>query len=136
MRGSDYYYDYVKHHNMMLLSINNNFLVAQSIFFASYFVFISSIETDLGAKIIVLFLLASIIDLIWLLVNAKLIYTSLGHAKRKLCEKNEESYLKEYAENSSERNHWPRNNVLLGIFLPFVFLVSWVALFMFYLAGK
>ena len=96
--------------------------------FRSHFIGGATTETTPVVPLVVLFILAVVVNIIWLIVNWKLVYFSLSHAKRELTDTKGPYYLDEYAKNVVDRSHIPSSNKLLGVCLPSSFLLAWIVL--------
>ena len=126
-RGKKYFWDYIKHTNEVFLYRANVFLLAETILFAGFLSSVGSIDNSNITW--VLFTFSSIIiNLIWVHTSYKLLFISQKNAKKQLYERSSMFYDPFYSLARDKRKSFISSSLLLGIFLPILFIVAWLSI--------
>jgi len=121
-----FYWDWLKHENNIFANRSSFFLLAESALFA--IIATKSPTTFIAPKWLLYTGLA--ITVIWLVVNIKHVFITHAMIAKKL--KGFKDHPHPWHKTQNERTYkWPpifRSHVLIGIYLPLIFLFLWIFL--------
>ena len=123
-----YFWDYIKHLDEIFLYRANVFLLVETIFFAGFLTTLESHYEKSNEIILVLFFITFFVNIIWIYTTYKTLYIVKENVKKKLYKKDSIFYDPLYSFARQERKSFLSSGFLLGIGLPILFIISWLAI--------
>lgn len=121
-KDADFYWDWVKHEDNLFASRGSFFLVGEAMLLSAYATLLSKLDNSMYTAYV--FCLSGItVTLIWLYVNVRHIYKT-----QKMIKKYLHQIEPRWAKIAEKRNSWPSNHRVMGIILPMILFLAWIAI--------
>jgi hypothetical protein len=122
IEDAEFYWDWIKHEDNQFSNRGSFFLVGEAMLLSAYATILSQKASFLYGAYVLSFA-GIFITLIWLYVNFRHIYKTQRAIKNQL-----HQIENRWSSIAKQRSRWPANHFIMGLILPVVILLTWIAL--------